>query len=194
MSGRDDMIHTHSGVKLTYDDYVLFPDDGQKHELIDGVHYVTPAPVWKHHTIVGNLFGLIWTYLQQHPTGVAFGSSMDVIFSHFDVVQPDVLYISHERLAQLEPSDWIKGAPNLVVEVGSPSTRKRDETIKHRLYERFGVDEYWIIDPSNATIAVFRRETARYARVLDLSLERAEILTTPLLPGLQLPLATIFED
>jgi Uma2 family endonuclease len=185
---------THSGVKLTYDDYVLFPEDGQRHELIDGEHFVSPAPVSKHQRIAGNVFGLIWSYLREHKIGVAYGNAMDLIFSHFDVVQPDVVYISHERLARLEPSDWIKGAPNLVVEVGSPSTRTRDETIKHRLYERFGVDEYWIIDPRDATIAVFRRDDGRYTRALRLALERDDILTTPWLPGLQLPLATIFED
>jgi Uma2 family endonuclease len=194
MPGSEEMRPAHSGVRLTYDDYVLFPDDGQRHELIDGEHYVSPTPILKHQAIVGNVFGLIWAYLQQHPIGIAFGSPLDVILSRFDVVQPDVLYVSHERMAQTEPSDWLKGAPNLAVEVGSPSTRKRDETIKLRLYERFGVDEYWIVDPTRATITVFQRKHGFYARVADLALGRDDVLTTPLLPGLELPLTKIFED
>ena len=182
------------GVKLTYDDFLQFPEDGKRHELIDGEHYVTPAPIRKHQAIVMSLGSLIWAYLQQHPIGRVFGAPLDVIFSHFDVVEPDVLFITHERMRELEPSPWIKGAPNLVVEVGSPSTRTRDETIKHQLYERFGVDEYWVIDPELVTIKVYRRSADRYERVAELSLENRDVLTTPLLPELDLPLTKIFED
>jgi len=182
------------GVKLTYDDFLLFPDDGQRHELIDGEHYVTATPNLRHQIICGNLFGMIWSYLQQNPIGRAIGSPLDVIFSPFDVVEPDLLYVSKQRFAELEPSPWIKGAPNLVVEIGSPSTRKRDETNKRHLYERFGVDEYWVIDPELDTIKVYRRTNDRYERVAELTLENGDVLTTPLLPGLELPLAKIFED
>lgn len=183
-----------SGVKLTYDDYVLFPEDGQRHELIDGEHYVTPTPNLRHQAIATNLTGMIWSFLQREPIGRVYSAPLDVIFSHFDVVEPDVLYISHERFAQLEPSQWVKGAPNLVVEIGSPSTRKRDETIKRRLYERFGVDEYWVIDPELDTVKVYRRQNERYERTAELSLEHGDVLTTALLPDLTLPLSTIFQD
>ena len=86
------------GVKLTYDDFLQFPEDGKRHELIDGEHCVTPAPIREHQAIVMNLGSLIWVYLQQHPIGRVFGSPLDVIFSHFDVVEPDVLFITHERM------------------------------------------------------------------------------------------------
>ena len=193
MPGTDSMKSANFGVTLTYDDYLLFPDDGKRHELIDGEHYVTPAPILKHQLISGNLHGLIWSYLQQHRIGRVFAAPLDVIFSNFDVVEPDVLYISSERMAQLEPSQWVKGAPNLVVEIGSPSTRRRDETIKHRLYERFGVDEYWVVDPKVKTIKVYRRNEEQYVGVAELTLGNNDTLTTPLLPGLDLPLFTIFE-
>ena len=183
-----------SGVKLTYDDYLQLPEDGKRHELIDGEHYVTPTPIRKHQAIAMNLSALIWGYLQQYPVGRVFGSPLDVIFSDFDVVEPDVLYISHQRMSEIETSPWIKGAPNLVVEIGSPSTRKRDETIKRRLYERFGVDEYWVIDPELDAIKVYRRANERYERTAELTLESGDVLTTPLLPGLDLRLAKIFED
>jgi Uma2 family endonuclease len=181
------------GVKLTYDDYVLFSDDGKRHELIDGEHYVTPTPIRKHQAISGNLFGLIWSYLQKRPIGRVFAAPFDVIFSEFDVVEPDLLYISRQRLEQIETSPWVKGAPDLVVEIASPSTRKRDETIKRRLYERFGVAEYWVIDPELDLVKVYRRAGERYERVAELALEKGDVLTTPLLPGLDLPLAKIFE-
>ena len=194
MPGGDQMKPANPGVKLTYDDYLLFPEDGMRHELIDGEHYVTPTPNMRHQVISGNLFGMIWSYLQQHPIGRVFAAPLDVIFSEFDVVEPDVLYLSRQRVAELAPSPWVKGAPNLVVEIGSPSTRKRDETIKRRLYERFGVDEYWIIDPELDTIKVYRRANERYERTAELTLESGDVLTTPLLPELDLPLAKIFED
>ncbi|HKY19632.1 MAG TPA: Uma2 family endonuclease [Vicinamibacterales bacterium] len=182
------------GVKLTYEDYVLFPEDGKRHELIDGEHYVTPTPIRKHQAIVTNLSGLIWSYLQQHPIGRVYGAPLDVILSNHDVVEPDLLYISNDRAQRLEPSPWVKGAPDLTVEVGSPSTRRRDETIKKRIYERFGVQEYWIVDPDIDSIKVFRRINDRYERVAELFLENDDVLTTPLLPGLELKLAKIFED
>jgi len=188
------MKPTNPGVKLTYDDFVQFPEDGKRHELIDGEHYVTPAPNSRHQAISGNVFGLIWSYLQHHAIGRIFSAPLDVIFSDFHVVEPDVLYLSKQRSAEIETSPSIKGAPNLVVEIGSPTTHKRDATIKRRLYERFGVDEYWIIDPELDTIKVFRRTADRYERVAELSVENRDVLTTPLLPGLDLPLAKIFED
>lgn len=188
------MTPAHSGVKLTYDDYTLFPDDGQRHELIDGEHFVSPAPNRKHQAIAGNVFGLIWSYLQRRRIGRVFNAPFDVILSPSDVVQPDVVYLSRERIADIETDPYVKGAPNLVVEVVSPTTRKRDETIKRHLYERFGIDEYWVIAPTLGTIVVFRRASHRYVRVLELALDRKDVLTTPLLPGLRLALTKIFED
>ena len=154
-----------SGVKLTYDDYVQFPDDGMRHEVIDGEHYVTPTPIWKHQAIATNLVGIIWNYLRE-PSGRSRG------------------YRAVRRHL----------APSLVVEIGSPSTRKRDAIIKRRLYERFGVDEYRVIDPELDTIDVYRLVEGRYQRTAQLSLEAGDVLTTELLPGLTLPLSTIFED
>jgi Uma2 family endonuclease len=183
-----------SSVKLTYDDFVLFPDDGKRHELIDGEHYVSPSPNRKHQAIVWNLTGMLWSYLQGHPTGRAFSAPFDVVFSDFDVVEPDVLYVSNARRQEVLTAKHVRGAPDLVVEVGSPGTRRRDETLKHRLYERSGVSEYWVVDPEIDVIKVYRLVDGRYVRLHELSLENGGALTTPLLPGLSMPLATIFED
>jgi Uma2 family endonuclease len=123
-----------------------------------------------------------------------YTAPFDVILSKHDVVEPDLLFISRERSQEIETSPWVKGAPNLVVEIGSPSTRRRDETIKRRLYERFGVQEYWIIDPEIDAIKVFCFVNKRYQRVAELLLENDDVLTTPLLPELEMKLAKIFED
>ena len=79
------------GVKLTYDDYVHFPDDGLRHELIDGEHYVTPTPIRKHQAIATNLVGSIWNYLREYPVGRVFTAPFDVILSDFDVLATDLL-------------------------------------------------------------------------------------------------------
>src|ERR1700741_3123438 len=96
VSGGEQMKPAAPGVKLTYDDFVLFPDDGQRHELIDGEHYVTPSPNTKHQRISGNFHWLLRSYLETHPRGTVFYAPFDVVFSHFDVVEPDLLYISKE--------------------------------------------------------------------------------------------------
>jgi len=133
-------------VKLTYEDFVRFPDDGMRHELIDGEHYVTPSPNIGHQRVVGQLYGLIWTYLRTRPVGELFVAPFDVVFSNVDVVEPDLLYVSQGRASILTQAN-VKGTPDLVVEVRSPSTGRRDETIKLALYERAGVSEYWLVDP-----------------------------------------------
>jgi Uma2 family endonuclease len=194
MSGSEEPRPAGAGVKLTYEDYLSLPEDGKRHELIDGEHYVTATPNRRHQAIVANLLGMIWSYLQQQPIGRVFTAPFDVIFSDFDVVEPDVLYLSRERMAQIETSPWVRGAPDLVIEIGSESTRRRDETIKRRLYERFGVSEYWVVDPEIDVIKLYRRVGDRVERAAELALENGDVLTTPLLPTLEMPLVKVFED
>ena len=184
-----------AGMKLTYDDFVLFPDDGKRHELIDGEHYVTPSPNIRHQLISGDLFGLIWNYLQEHPIGRVFYAPSDVAFSEHDVVEPDLFYLSNERAAQVLTAANVKGAPGLGIEIGSPSTRQRDETIKRHLYERCGVSEYWVVDPDIDVVRVYRTSgEGKFGRPIELAREAGDVLTTDLLPGLELPLVRICLD
>ncbi|HET9272103.1 MAG TPA: Uma2 family endonuclease [Vicinamibacterales bacterium] len=183
-----------SRVKLTYDDFLLFPDDGQRHELIDGEHYVTPSPNTNHQQVSGNLHFLIRGWLEQHPVGRIFYAPFDVVFTRFDVVEPDLLYLSHATAKQALTAAHVRGVPDLVIEIGSPSTRKRDETIKKRLYEREGVSEYWVVDPELDLIRVYVRDGERFGRARELSLETDDTLTTPLFPGLELRLADVFQE
>ena len=182
------------GLKLTYDDFVLFPDDGKRHELIDGEHYVTPSPNTRHQQIAVDLLALIWTYLEAHPIGRVFVAPFDVVISKSDVVEPDILYLSNERAAEVITPEHVRGTPELVVEIASPGTRKRDETIKRRLYERSGVTEYWVVDPEVDVVRVYRRSGELFGRAIELSRDAGDVLATPLLPGLDLPLARIFRD
>jgi Uma2 family endonuclease len=104
------------------------------------------------------------------------------------------VYFSSERAAQVLTPLHAKGVPELVIEIASKGTRKRDETIKRRLYEQAGVSEYWVVDPELDVLRVYRREDASFGRPIELSRESGDVLTTPLLPGLDLALARIFRD
>src|SRR5262245_56020170 len=194
MPGSDPVKPAHPGVKLTYDDFVLFPDDGKRHELIDGEHYVTPSPNLKHQKVSGTLYLLIAGCLEEHPVGQVYYAPFDVVFSKFDVVEPDLLYLSNARAAEVLTPANVQGAPELLIEIGSPGTRRRDETIKRRLYERSAVSEYWVVDPDIDVVRIYRRTGEGFARAIELSREAGDVLTTDLLPGLSLPLARIFRE
>jgi Uma2 family endonuclease len=194
MPGSDHLKPASPGVKLTYDDFLLFPDDGQRHELIDGEHYLTPSPNTKHQRVSGNLFLMIGSWLEERPIGRMFYAPYDVVFSNFDVVEPDLLYLSNERMAEVVTPQHVRGAPEIVIEIGSPGTRQRDETLKKRLYERSGVSEYWVTDPELDVVRVYRRGGEGFDRAIELSSEADDSLTTPLLPGLEMPLRRIFRE
>jgi Uma2 family endonuclease len=121
---REERVQPQSA-KLTYDDYATFPDDGLRHELIDGVHVVTPSRNLRHQVISGHLYASLHDHLRVHPVGRVFFAPLDVILSTYDVVQPDLLNVSNERGAILQ--DWVRGAPDLVVEIVSPGSRRVDE-------------------------------------------------------------------
>ena len=195
MAGSDLEGTTRSAVKLTYDDFVHFPDDdGKRHELIGGKHYVTPSPNRRHQKIVGTFHLLIASWLESHPIGEIYLSPFDVVLSDIDIVVPDLVYLSNERAAQVLTPLHAKGVPELVIEIASRRTRRRDETIKRLLFERVGVSEYWTVDPEIDVVRIFRQEDGRFTRPLELSREAGDVLTTTLLPGLELPLARIFRD
>jgi Uma2 family endonuclease len=197
MAGEDPMRTpaARADTRLTYDDFVLFPDDGKRHEIIDGEHYVTPSPNLRHQDLVGRLHVEIALYLRTNPrAGRVFLSPLDVVLSHYDVVEPDLLFVAGDQSAIMTEKN-IQGPPALVVEVLSKSTRKRDAQTKRRLFERTGVREYWLVDPELDTVQVFRPSPeGRLARVAELSAEEGESLTTPLLPGCAIDLRELFRE
>lgn len=186
------MTTTPRSAHLTYEDYLLFPEDGKRHELIQGEHVMTPAPSTKHQRIVGNLHAALHAYLRHHPLGQVFFAPCDVVLSDEDVVQPDILFVSAARASIVTP-DNIQGAPDLIVEILSAATRKKDAGMKRKLYERYGVQEYWLVDPELETVTVLRLEGDRYVRAHELAKETGDALTSPLLPSFSCPLAELFE-
>jgi Uma2 family endonuclease len=176
--------------KLTYEDYVLIPEDGQRHEILDGEHYVTPAPFIRHQLISSNLHSLLGPFIRKRRLGTLLAAPVDVILSPHDIAQPDLLFISNER-AGIVTEKNVQGAPDLLVEILSKSTRRRDERLKLELYDRFGVLEYWMFDPDRKGARIYRRDDGRLRLVAELS--AANVLSSPLLPGLKIPLAAIFK-
>jgi len=178
-------------LKWTYEDLLLFPDDGKRHELIDGEHIMSPSPFTKHQRISRNLSVVFCNFLKKYKLGEIFAAPMDVVLSDIDVVEPDLLFIASEH-ASIITEKHIMGVPDLVVEIISTGSRKTDEIIKRRLYEQFGVKEYWIIDPELESVKVYRMQEVGFVRVAELSAENEGALATPLLPELIIPLSDIF--
>ena len=181
--------------RLTYDDFLLFPDDGRRHEIIDGEHYVTPSPNLRHQRLVGRLFLSIGNYLAAHPgAGQLFLAPLDVVLSYHDVVEPDLLFVAGDQSAIMTEEN-IQGPPALVIEVISKSTRKKDAQTKRRLFERTGVREYWLVDPELDLVQVLRASPdGKLVRVEELTAEDDAILTTPLLAGWQLTMRALFAE
>ena len=182
-----------SDVRLTFDDFLLFPEDGKRHELIDGVHYVTAAPTVGHQELLGRLHLAIGNFLVgRRQLGRVFLSPLDVVLSYYDVVEPDLLFVAGDQQDILTEAN-VQGPPALVVEILSPSTRRRDEGIKRELFEAKGIREYWIVDPKGLRVTVYRRgDEGQFPRLMDLVAGQALNLETPLLPGFALSLDDLF--
>jgi Uma2 family endonuclease len=184
----------HPDRRLTYDDLLLFPEgDGLRHEIIDGVHYVTPSPGLRHQDLVGRLHLAIGNFLATRPgIGRIFLSPLDVVFTIHDVVEPDLVFVAGDQTDILTEAN-IQGPPAIVIEILSKSTRSRDERIKKELFDRGGVREYWMADPDRNQLIVHLREADGFHACTPLSAVDRAVVTTPLLPGFSLSLLELFQ-
>lgn len=146
-SGDSVATTTRIGSRLTYEDYLAFPEDGRSHEIIAGVHYVSAAPNIDHQRISRHIQFQLYSQIELPGHGEVFDAPTAVHLSDHDIVEPDLLVVLSARDSYLTERT-VAGPPNLVVEVLSPSTRRKDRELKLSLYERTGVDEYWIVDPA----------------------------------------------
>ena len=175
-------------IQFTYEDYRKLPDD-ERYQLIEGELVREPAPKTYHQRISGKLFYYLYQYVQEHEVGVVYDCPVDVLLSQINVLQPDILFISRTRESIVE-EDYVRGAPDLVVEVLSPSTSHRDRGVKMDLYARFGVREYWIVDPEARSMEVLSLTADGYQTFGRF--ECPSQLVSPLLPGLKIDLGTVF--
>lgn len=176
---------------LTIADWEALPDDGKRYEVIEGELYMSCAPSLKHPIALGNLYAGIRQYLDQNPLGLLVPGP-GVMFSEFNGVIPDLVFIRQERLAAIASADRLTGAPDLVIEIVSPGIEnsRRDRLIKRQLYGKYGVQEYWIVDPEQASIElhVLQEQILRMTALLS----GADELTSTVLPGYRCAVARIF--
>ncbi|MGH8904327.1 MAG: Uma2 family endonuclease [Egibacteraceae bacterium] len=165
--------------RYTYDDLASFPDDGLRRELIGGELIVSPAPRLRHQRVVAEFTTEFTLHTRAHG-GTVFPAPTDVYLTHEDVVEPDVLFVRPEHSDRIEDK-FVRSAPDIVVEVSSPSTRHLELVRKRDLYERHGVPEYWHIDLDADSVQVSRLDRGRYSHPETLT--RRDKLTSPLLPG-----------
>jgi Uma2 family endonuclease len=167
---------------LTYEDYARLPETNRIVELIDGELVVTPTPTTGHQRAVLALGTELHLYAKAHG-GEAFVAPTGVYLSHTNALEPDVLFVRAEHAGRIE-RPFVRGAPDLVIEVSSPSTRRRDVGRKRELYEEFGVPEYWFVDLDAGRVEVHRLEGDRYGAPQLLG--PADTLESPRLPGFAL--------
>jgi Uma2 family endonuclease len=140
--------------KWTYDDYACLPADGYRYEVIGGELYLSTAPGTRHQRIAIALGSGMFEQAGSQQLGEVLAGPCDVLLAPGDVVQPDILFVAAARRDIVGPEN-VRGAPDLVVEILSPSDVEHDRERKHALYARHGVREYWIVDPVGRTIEVF---------------------------------------
>jgi len=173
--------------KLDYDDYAGIPPDRNRHEIVDGDLYVTPAPSPFHQRMSKRLQRNLEAYFEGGGLGEVFDAPIDLILTPHDVVQPDIVIVSNPTQISQR---GIEGAPLLVVEILSPSTRNQDRNVKGRRYAELGVPHYWIGDPEGRRLECYRLEAGKYALIAHG--EGDVVVIHPDWPGLHITLADLW--
>lgn len=176
------------GLRMTADQFLEITDDGYNYELVDGVVIVSPSPTPRHQSVTLEIAWQIKNYLELHPVGAAFVET-DVHLAADErgdlVYRPEIVFVRQERLKDI--GDKLEGPPDLVVEVVSRGSRRYDAETKKSDYEKFGVHEYWLIDPARDTLTIFRRDSGHFTE-LPLTRDRFE---SHAIPGFTLDIARI---
>lgn len=174
-----------ASIRLTYEDYCRFPDDGRRWELIGGEPYVVPGASTFHQELVARLHRIIAAYLDGYGGGRVFIAPLDVLLTDEDVVQPDLIFVADDQLGLIH-SKFIRGAPAWVIEVVSDPVR--DKKVKRDLYMRSGVREYWAVDPDLRRVEVYRPDSTVG------SIEGSARAHPHVLPALEIDLVALFAD
>ena len=177
-----------AALRFTYEDYLRLPED-RRYEIIGGDLFRIPAPTPYHQHVKLRLAAALLEHVSKTGAGEVLDAPCDVVLSATDVVQPDILYVGQDRLSIIGDEN-VSGAPELVVEVLSPSTAERDRTTKAKIYSRAGVQELWLVDPLAKTVKILRNSPRGFRSVATYG--EAETLASSLLPGLEVRLAGIF--
>jgi len=173
----------------TYQDYSEIPDDGNRYEIIEGELIMSPAPYTIHQKVSRKIVYRLISFVEKEKLGELYYAPVDVLLSDINVVQPDILFISKANL-QIITAKNIKGIPDLVIEIISPATGYYDLSGKKDLYEKFGVQEYWIVDPMKQRVEIYLNVENQFE--LHQRLEKKGIVKSDILSGFELNLDTIF--
>jgi Uma2 family endonuclease len=175
---------------VSYADLQRMPDDGRQYELYDGEVRLVPSPTNRHQLVLKNLVVLLTTYERKSGGRLLFAPS-DIVFTQYNVVQPDVLYFIEARRHLVRFDRPTDAAPDLVVEVVSPGTSAHDRSLKRATYARFGVHEYWILDPAAETIEILVLDGTDYR--LGLIAGKGEPAVSPTIAGLSADPVHVFD-
>lgn len=176
-------------VKTTYTDLQGWPEDGRRYELYDGEVSVVPAPFPRHQIAMLELYSRLRDHAQA-TGGIVLASPIDIVFSEVTVLQPDIVFFTATRRHHVELDRAIRVPPDVAVEVVSPSTVANDRGRKLKMFERFGVPEYWILDPHRERLEVLVLREARYGPAA--SVGRGETIASAVLPGFTCEVAALF--
>jgi Uma2 family endonuclease len=176
--------------KLTFEEFRELPSDGKHYELIHGEVHVTPSPLTRHQFTLQNLSVHLGSHIIRNRLGEVCQAPLDVRLGKETVLQPDLIFISNARAGIIQ-EDWIEGAPDLAVEVLSPSTAGHDRATKLPIYAEARVTEVWFIDPKARTVEVLSLHGAKY--VVEATYAGHHVLTSNLFPGWQLSLDDLFD-
>jgi Uma2 family endonuclease len=175
--------------RLTYADWLRFPDDGRRYEILEGELYVTPPPNVEHQRISRNLEFILLAFLRRHSRGEVLDAPIGVRLGDEDVFEPDLVVVLREHSDRIG-AQVIEGAPDIVVEILSPGSARRDLGPKREKYREAGVPEYWIVDPASSSVEVLALRDKAYVR--HGVFKKAEVLRSALLPELEVALAEVF--
>jgi Uma2 family endonuclease len=168
-----------------------WPEDGRRYELYDGEVWEMPSPTLQHQGALMKILRLVDDYAER-VDGRAVVAPFDIVFSEYDVVQPDVVYFNPLRAQLLKWTEVTRYRPDLCVEVLSPGTLRNDRGRKMQMFVRYGVPEYWILDPFARTIEMLLLQEQQY--VVAASGGCQATLASPLQPDLSVTVARVFED
>ena len=175
-------------IKFTYEDYLHFPED-KRYEIIDGEVHMVPSPGEAHQDVCANLAFVLRVFVKENALGKVYFAPLDVVLSDIDVVQPDIMFISKERLNIITERN-IQGAPDLIVEIISLSSEYRDRVIKRKLYSKYGVKEYWLVNLEKKEIEVMGLKESGLETVKIY--KKTDILESLVLKGIKIKLDEIF--
>jgi len=183
------MSSVNTKIKFTYKDYKSLPEsETKRYELSEGELVMVPSPNTYHQRISGNLEFLLRDFVKRNKLGEIFDAPLDVHLGD-DVVQPDILFVSQER-SQIITKEEIHGAPDLVIEIFSPTTAERDRTYKETLYARHRVREYWMVDPEEKTVQVMTLGKAGFENFGTYG--NMDSLKSSIFPTLSIKLSEVF--